>query len=366
MSDASITPPDGVPASPAAPPLSPGEAKLRAALQAPGVAEAMLLLEQIEDEPPPAAPDPIVVLPEKGGEILIADVEAAVAYVEPTAPQATRVPHHTLTRVHVDDRLDPRKQVTERRLRSEVLPPAPEPPPPPSPHTQTPARMPAPAPLPLTADVPSSRPPPPSSTSTGVARSGPTRAPRRGVLGAVFLGSGGAAVLIFLALRFGSPPDQADVPVGATGPTTVANVNTHASGAGGAEATWPRAASTGAATTGNTVPAAALTGAPTTTGAVAMSNVAGAQTTAPTGIHTAAAPPTTSSPKPPPRLEDPYVDAAAPPAKTAATPEPTAPPAPTAPTTVSSAPTVAPAVTTAAASTSSTARPFAPFVPEKD
>lgn len=103
------------------PALSPAEAKILVAL---GDASFQAALQQIESaraEPDPAAPDPVIVLPDNAGAAIVADTEAAAVYVQPTARRPGRVPQDTMTRVQVDQKVDPRRQPTERRLRAEVL-----------------------------------------------------------------------------------------------------------------------------------------------------------------------------------------------------------------------------------------------------
>lgn len=119
MSDEPKPPPDAPPAPPA--PLSSAEAKVRAAMADAGLQQALRELDDSLHEPDPPAPDPVVVIPEKG-EVLVTDTEAAAAYVQPMVRRARPLPQDTLTRVRVDVRVDPRRQPTERRLRSEVVP----------------------------------------------------------------------------------------------------------------------------------------------------------------------------------------------------------------------------------------------------
>ncbi|MFO0587432.1 MAG: hypothetical protein U0441_07830 [Polyangiaceae bacterium] len=100
--------------------MSPAEAKIQAALGDASFEEALQRIEAVRAEPDPAAPDPVVVLPDRHGEAIVAETEAAAVYVQPTRRRPGRVPQDTQTRVRVDAKMDPRRQPTERRLRAEI------------------------------------------------------------------------------------------------------------------------------------------------------------------------------------------------------------------------------------------------------
>jgi len=335
--DRAAAPP--IPATPA-PPLGSAEAKMRAALASSGLRDALRELDDVIEEPDPPAPDPVVVLPDKKGEVLVADTEAAAAYVQPTVRRGGPVPQDTLTRVHVDARVDPRKQPTERRLQSEVLAAAQgaaqeaaqaarnaeivgsgvtrEESPWAKPATAAataidPAALPsshapssrAPSSRAPSWRGPSSRPPP-----SGLARPASPRAEqrKRGVMAAGLVVSGTLAIVVFLVLRSGTGANELTAASGAA--STMGTARLSAMGATGVT-TEPdvEAATTGTTTTATTVGSATQTASETTD--TAMDATTGAAASSPR-TTTTAAPWTTGSRPAPGSTSDVYVDAAPP------------------------------------------------------
>lgn len=342
MSDPPTPPRNPAAASPAATaapaPANTAQAKIRAALENEGLREALRELEAARAEPEPPAPDPIIVLPEKGGEVIVADVEAAAAYVQPTARRAGPVPQDTLTRVRLDARVDPRRQPTERRLRSEVLPAAlldvtahetsaaVEQGPAASPWTQEVRAAVIDAAALPSSHAPSSRPPPSVTEKPASARSGRSGGGMsRGVVWAALALVGTAALVVFLAVR-PSGRTSGETAGRSTGTPALPSSSFHATGAAPsptASDTEIEAIGTGATTSGAATGAAASTSAAVPTGAPSV---------------TGAAPLATGSRPAPKRPDDVYVDAAPPPKSV--------------PTVPSSAPTAVPS----AASTTGTAQ----------
>src|SRR5262245_50483244 len=119
MSDENAPPPEKG-AAPAAPEATAGlsrtEAKLRAAFGGEQVQAAIERAQAADDLPDPPAPDPVVVLAEKG-DVIVAGDRAAAAYVDPITLQPVTPPRDTLRRVQLDEHIDPRRQPTERRRR---------------------------------------------------------------------------------------------------------------------------------------------------------------------------------------------------------------------------------------------------------
>lgn len=333
MSDEPKEPGDRAAAEAAAAPvpaLGSAEAKMRAALADSGLQEALRELHDAIEEPDPPAPDPVVVLPDPKGEVLIADTEAAAAYVRPTVRRGGPVPQDTLTRVHVDARVDPRRQPTERRLRSEVLDAAA------LASSQAPSSR-----------APSSQPPPSVIERPASSKAVPSsKRPRRGVVWAGLAMSGTLALVVFLVLRPGSRTSD---PIAESG--TAKTSMLAATGAGTTATATEIEAATGAG---------AIASAAQTTSGAATDTATGAAASSP-GTTSAPAPWTTSARPVSSGAGDPYIDAALPPksAPSAATSPPSAVPAPS----VLPAPTVVP---TAPATATTTSRPFAPFTVEKD
>ena len=75
----------------------------------PQLVDALAEIDRIDELP---APDPVVLLPEKGGQILVAGDEAAEAYVGPTVVKAALSPRMPTEPVKIRADVDPRRQVT--------------------------------------------------------------------------------------------------------------------------------------------------------------------------------------------------------------------------------------------------------------
>jgi len=71
---------------------------------------------RLEALPDPAAPDPVVLVPEKGGRVLVAGEQAAEVYVPPTVPQPGLSPRMPTGPVKLRSDVDPRRQKTQPML----------------------------------------------------------------------------------------------------------------------------------------------------------------------------------------------------------------------------------------------------------
>jgi hypothetical protein len=83
----------------------------------PKLMEALQEREEAEDLPDPPAPDPVVLLPEDGGRVLVAEIEAAEAYVPPTDVKVTPGPRMPTGPVKIRSDVDPRRQKTQPVVR---------------------------------------------------------------------------------------------------------------------------------------------------------------------------------------------------------------------------------------------------------
>ncbi len=243
----------------------------------PELREARAELRRIDDQPDPEAPDPIVVLPEKRGEVLVSQAEAAETYVAPITVQPGEVPRIPTGPVRIRTDMDLRRQKTQPSLGKVAVPAAAVV----APGGEEPSKV-APGRNGRGAQVPASHPPPPSTQAA-------TREPpRRGRLLFVAATAAVAAVVLFVLLRgpARNGGSGASGAMGAPGANTVAG----APGAPGTGAVRP--ASTGAVRDepgGGVVPAAASGAGPM------IDSAAGGGSGAPGGAGAASAVPVSPS-----------------------------------------------------------------------
>ena len=78
-----------------------------------GLIEAVADIERADELP---APDPVVLLPEKGGQVVVTETDAAEAYVGPTVVRTGLSPRMPTGPVKIRADVDPRRQPTLRRV----------------------------------------------------------------------------------------------------------------------------------------------------------------------------------------------------------------------------------------------------------
>jgi hypothetical protein len=296
--------------------------------------EAVAEIQRLDDLP---APDPVVLLPEKGGQVVVTSTEAAETYVGPTAVPAVLSPRMPTGPVKIRSDVDPRRAPTLPRVPKSAEPQGVVQP-------SEPHGMAKPA-EPQVEEAPA----PSVALPSGKVSSRPAANKRRRspwvVVLAVMFGSAVAAVLMFLIATPG--------PGGAESGTAAPNVHATAETSG---------ARTGAqmamsAPSGCT---AACPSVDTSAGGVSTGRAPSASATSGGGTPAASV---TAGPKVAPiATEDPYVDAATPPGSARPSAAPAASGAPGAAPVVTGMPSVAPGK----APPIKTSRPFAPITPEKD
>lgn len=180
----------------------------------PKLMEALQERDEAEDLPDPPAPDPVVLLPEDGGRVLVAEIEAAEAYVPPTDVKVTPGPRMPTGPVKIRSDVDPRRQKTQPIVRA--APVVMEPP-----LCSADAMDSSPTLLdsvptaldvsPLRVALHSSRPPPPSVSTTTEPHSHTNDArPRRPWAAAVVVAAMAASLAIFVARMVVKPEGAGD------------------------------------------------------------------------------------------------------------------------------------------------------------
>lgn len=287
----------------------------------PTLLDAMADLQRTEAMPAPPAPDPVVVLPEKRGEVIVAATEAAETYLPPTTVHPAEVPRLPSGPVRIRTDMDLRRRKTMPSLHREALPEA--------------------ASLKEPPNVPSSHPPPPSTTTPAKV----DEQPRRGRI-ALVLGVAVVAAMIVLAALLRSPSRPSQV---AAGGPSVASARSVASATASGRATASGSANEVDAAVPQEAPEAAPSVTPSTLPPAASTPVV-----APTASTSSkAAPPTPVAPPAPP------TNAIEPPVKSAPSSEPATTVAPA----VSSAPIATPPVPTAPPSKPTAAPSARPVIP---
>jgi hypothetical protein len=304
-----------------------------------GLLEAVAEIQRLDELP---APDPVVLLPEKGGQVVVTSTEAAETYVGPTAVPTVLSPRMPTGPVKIRTDVDPRRAVTLPRIDEPAEPKGVVQP-------SEPHGMAKPA-EPQVEEAPA----PSVAVPSGKVSSRPAANKRRRsawlVVLAVMFGSAVAAVRMFFIATPG--------PGGAESETAATNVHATAETSG---------ARTGAqmAVSAPSGCTAACPSVDTSAGGVSTGSAPSAGATATTAGGPLAASVTAGPKVAPIATEDPYVDAATPPGSARPSAAPAASSAPGA-TGAAHVVTGMPSVAPGKAPPIKTSRPFAPITPEKD